>query len=256
MLDRRRGSLLSSALLHAGLLVLFATVFSSPVRRWASGTVQLLIPVQVRLLEAPRVGGGGGEGARNPLPVSRGRPPRYSPTPLLSPAAAPPVPVRLAVEPTLLGPAEAAPAMNLALFGDPLANVGAPSSGPGLRGGIGNGGPGGVGPGRGPGRGGPGCCGDGVYRIGDGVSAPRLLRRVEPEYSDEARKARWQGTVVLAVEVWPDGRAHNIRILQALGLGLDERAVEAVEQWRFEPGRKGGEPVKVRAQVEVNFRLL
>ena len=174
----------------------------------------------------------------------------------LPPAAAPRETPRLAVEPTLVGPAEQAPRFNFASFGDPLANVGPPSSGPGDRGGIGIGGPGGVGPGAGPGAGGPGCCGAGVYRIGGEVSAPRLIRQVEPEYSDEARKAKWQGTVVLAVEIWPDGRAHNIHVLESLGMGLDERAVAAVEQWFFDPGRKDGQAVKVHAKVQVNFRLL
>ncbi len=256
MLDRRRSSFLSSALIHAGLLIVSLSVFSSPpVRRWARGTVALLSPLETRLRAPAFKVGGGGSGARNPLPVSRGRPPRFVPLPLASPTAEPRNRAILEVEPTLLGEAVTAAPLQPAVFGDPLAAVGPPSSGAGLQGGIGVGGPGGVGPGRGPGHGGDGCCG-GVYRIGDGVTAPRLLRRVEPEYSSAARKAKWQGTVVLAVEVWPDGRAHNITVRQALGMGLDERAVAAVEQWLFEPGRLGGRPVKVRAQVEVNFRLL
>jgi TonB family protein len=82
------------------------------------------------------------------------------------------------------------------------------------------------------------------------------LQRVEPEYSEEARKAKWQGVVRLRIEVWPDGRAHNIRVLRSLGLGLDEKAVQAVSQWMFRPGRKGGQDVRTFATVEVNFRLL
>jgi TonB family protein len=92
--------------------------------------------------------------------------------------------------------------------------------------------------------------------VGGGVSAPRLVLRVDPEYSEEARKAKWQGFVRLEIEVWPDGRPHNLRVVQSLGLGLDEKAIEAVSQWRFVPGKRDGAAVKTLATVEVNFRLL
>ena len=95
-----------------------------------------------------------------------------------------------------------------------------------------------------------------VFRIGSGVTSPRLLYKVAPEYSEKARKAKYQGTVMLTVEVWEDGVAHNIRILRSLGLGLDEKAVEAVRQWKFAPGRKDGKPVRVAAQIQVSFRIL
>ena len=96
----------------------------------------------------------------------------------------------------------------------------------------------------------------GVFRIGGGVSAPRLIYKVEPEYSEEAREAKYQGTVVLAIQVWEDGRAHNIRVIRSLGIGLDKKAIQAIQKWKFVPGKKDGVPVKVRANVEVNFRLL
>ena len=84
-----------------------------------------------------------------------------------------------------------------------------------------------------PGGGGSGGgIGGGVFRIGGGVSAPRLTYKVEPEYSEEARKAKYQGTVVLAIEVWPDGKAHNIRVIRSLGLGLDQKAIDAVQKER------------------------
>ncbi len=89
-----------------------------------------------------------------------------------------------------------------------------------------------------------------------GVTQLRLLSRVEPNYTEEARRARLQGTVLLSIEVWEDGRAHNIRVTRGLGLGLDEEAIAAVKQWRFQPGMKDGEPVRVAAQVEVTFRLV
>ena len=96
---------------------------------------------------------------------------------------------------------------------------------------------------------------DSVFRIGGDVSAPRLTYKVEPEYSEEALKAKHEGTVVLAIQVGEDGRAHNIRVIRSLGLGLDEKAIGAVQQWKFVPGKKDGIPVKVPANVEVNFRL-
>ena len=128
----------------------------------------------------------------------------------------------------------------------------------GSGGGIGSGSGGGIGSGKGggfgPGEG--GGVGGGVFRVGGGVTAPSLLSKVEPEYSEEARRAKYQGTVVLYVEVYPDGKAHNLKVLRSLGLGLDEKAIEAVNKWRFRPGYKDGKPVPVQATIEVNFRLL
>ena len=95
-----------------------------------------------------------------------------------------------------------------------------------------------------------------AYRVGNGITAPQLLFKVEPQYTEEARAAKFQGTVLLYIEVQPDGRATNIRVQRSLGLGLDEKAVEAVQQWRFKPGTKEGQPVPVAATIEVNFRLL
>lgn len=95
-----------------------------------------------------------------------------------------------------------------------------------------------------------------VVRIGGDVKAPSLIQKVEPHYSEEARTARLTGTVVLFVEVHVDGKAHNVQVVQPLGLGLDDRAVEAVSQWRFRPGTRNGKPVPVAATIEVNWRLL
>jgi TonB family protein len=97
--------------------------------------------------------------------------------------------------------------------------------------------------------------GGGVYRVGGGVSAPALLSKVEPQYSEEARQARYQGTVLLYIEVDPEGKPTNIRVQRALGLGLNEKAIEAVKAWRFKPGSKDGNPVTVAASIEVNFRM-
>jgi TonB family protein len=93
------------------------------------------------------------------------------------------------------------------------------------------------------------------YRVGGGVSAPMLIYKVEPEYTEEARAAKLQGTVLLYTEINPEGWATNMKVLRALGMGLDEKALESVAKWRFKPGMKDGQPVTVQAQIEVNFRL-
>jgi TonB family protein len=96
-----------------------------------------------------------------------------------------------------------------------------------------------------------------AYRIGGGVSAPVLLSKVEPEYSVQARKSKWQGTSMLYVQISPEGKAGHIHVVKKLGMGLDRQAMEAVKQWRFTPGMmRDGTPITVEATIEVNFRLL
>jgi periplasmic protein TonB len=101
-----------------------------------------------------------------------------------------------------------------------------------------------------------GFVGGGVYRAVGGVTAPQPLYKVEPEYSEEARKAKLQGTVVLYVEVDPAGRAINSKVIRSLGLGLDEKAIEAIRKWRFTPGLKDDKPVTVASEIEIDFRLV
>lgn len=269
--NNRRQSMAATACLHVLCVVAIFGFDGGDPTALNRGSVTLIIPVDIspylaQLQAPPKAkpgdsGGGGGGGANSPLPASRGKLPRFS----LDPQLAPPTPIirnespELAVEPTVRVPPELSlPQVDLAMFGDPFGADGPPSAGPGTGGGIGSGRGTGVGSGRGSGVG-PGSgggIGGGVFRIGGGVSSPRLLHKVEPEYSEEARKAKYQGTVMLAVEVWEDGAAHNIRVVRSLGLGLDEKAIEAVQQWKFSPGKKDGKPVRVAAQIQVSFRLL
>ena len=100
-----------------------------------------------------------------------------------------------------------------------------------------------------------GGVGGEVFRIGDGVSWPTPLHKVDAQYSQEAREAEYEGTVMLAFEVWEDGRAYNIRVLRGLGMGLDEKAIEALLQWEYSPGQKDGKPVRVAMQTVFSFRL-
>ncbi|MDQ6705365.1 MAG: M56 family metallopeptidase [Acidobacteriota bacterium] len=94
-----------------------------------------------------------------------------------------------------------------------------------------------------------------VYRVGGGVTPPKVLQKTDPAYTDAASKAKIQGTVRLDLEISPEGFAQNIHVVQGLDPGLDENAVFAVRQWRFQPGLKDGEPVTVAAIIEVNFHL-
>jgi TonB family protein len=100
----------------------------------------------------------------------------------------------------------------------------------------------------------PGRATNSVFRVGADVSPPAVLQKVNPDYTDEARAAQLSGTVVVSTEIAPDGLAQNSRIIRALGLGLDESAIDAISQWRFRPGMKDGQPVTVSATIEVNFR--
>ncbi len=203
--------------------------------------------------------GGGGGGDRSPDPASRGIPPNFAPVQLAPPEAV----IRnldpqLAVEPTLVGPQTLAK-IDMRLLGDPSGVVGPPSNGPGHSGGIGEGDKGGVGPRTGPGAGpdgdGGGITGP-IHRPGSGVTMPQIIYQVEPEYTDAARKARYQGTAIFEAVVGADGSVRGLRLVRALGMGLDERAMQAVRQWKFRPGMKDGKPVDVLAAIEVTFRLL
>ncbi|HTT64242.1 MAG TPA: energy transducer TonB [Bryobacteraceae bacterium] len=263
---RKKQSGAYSLAIHATVVVLLFTLASSKaVQQAAKDLTTTLIapdlaPYQPKAGPQKPSGGGGGGGDRSPLPAAKGRLPKISPRQFT-----PPVQVfnnlnpKLPMEPTIIAPPDVnMPNVNMAQYGDPLAKIGPPSNGPGSGGGIGSGSGGGVGSGRGPGFG-PGeggGFGGGVFRVGGGVTAPVPLYRPEPEYSEEARKAKYQGTVVLYVEVDPTGRPRNLRVMRSLGLGLDEKALEAVEKWKFRPGYKDGKPVTVAATVEVNFRLL
>jgi periplasmic protein TonB len=204
--------------------------------------------------------GGGGGGAREKLAAPRGAVPTQS----MDIQLAPPTTHMLNDDPKLpeMSSVMVLPEIKLpqiGQLGDPLSRVIGPASdGPGSNSGVGTGDKGGIGPGRGPGLG-PGENGNYgglTFRPGvGGVTSPRVIFDPEPEYSDEARKLRTQGSVVLWLVVGADGHPRNIRVQHSLGLGLDEKAMAAVSQWRFEPAHLDGKPVPVMINVEVSFRL-
>jgi TonB family protein len=200
--------------------------------------------------------GGGGGGAHAPTPVTKGQLPKRTLKQFVPPQVVMNEHPKLAVVPSLIDVPVIKSDVNN--YGDPLAHLGLPSNGPGSGMGMGSGSGGGVGSGSGGGFG-PGSgggVGGGVYRVGGGVSAPTVLFKVDPEYSEEARKAKYSGTVLISLIVDTSGKAQNVKVVRSLGLGLDEKAMEAVYKWKFKPGMKGGQPVAVQATIEVNFRLL
>jgi protein TonB len=111
----------------------------------------------------------------------------------------------------------------------------------------------GTGSGIGPGSG--GGTGGGPYRAGSGITPPRLVREVKPDYTEQARRRGLEGDVVLEIVVRSNGSVGDVKVLQGLGGGLDERAIEAVRQWRFSPARRQGTPVDVIVEVAVEFKL-
>jgi TonB family protein len=271
----RLAQLAASIAVHATVLSLAASIeiTSTPgrdVRQADRSTTQQRLDVQHIVFLAPRQqpagSGGGGGGNRQPKPIRRAqgvgtdaitlRVQSRSAAPVTTPAA-PPV-------------ADVPPIPSIVLDAKPLASglfdqIGLPdagvmsgtSTGPGSGGGVGSGTGTGIGSGTGPGLG-PGTgggTGGGIYRAGGAVSAPRLIKEVKPGYTSEALRNRIQGTVVLDAVVMADGCASQIRVVRSLDPGLDEEAVAAVAQWRFEPGRLGGTPVNVLVRVMLDFVL-
>jgi protein TonB len=209
---------------------------------------------------ANKAGGGGGGGARTRTPPSQGKAPEFAKTQMAPPeVTVPKIQPLLPVKPSLLGPPEMKlPQMANNNFGDPLHGVpGPPSPGPGFGGGIGTGQGTGVGSGTGGGLGpGQGAgTGGGVYSVGGNVSAPIPIYKPEPPYSEQARKAKYQGTVVLWIVVDAQGAVTDAQVVKPLGMGLDQNAVTTVRTWKFKPAMRNGAPVPVKVMVEVSFRL-
>jgi TonB family protein len=217
---------------HCAVVVLALFAFqSAKVQPKLKSVTEIYFPLSAYKPKSQNAAGGGGGGQRALTPVAKGTAPRFAPKQFQPPVAAVPKPL-LAVAPTITAPAPQITAEN---YGDPLSKLTGTSAGQGING-FGN--------------------GSGVFTVGGGVSSPILISKVEPEYSDEARRAKYSGTVSLSVVVDEQGIPRDIKVVRPLGLGLDERAIQAVARWRFRPGLKNGRPVRVRATVEVSFRLL
>jgi len=253
---------------HIGItLLILSPLLYSVVRKATANPVNntLLTPIDISdyTMKLPpgkdKAGGGGGGGERNPLPATKGRAPKFSMTQIAPPMVHTKPDSQF--QATLLGPPDLKiPSPNMDNFGDPLSKMLNSSGGPGGGSGIGSGNGTGIGSGEGGGLG-PGAgggTGGGYFHPGTGgVGYPSCAYCPDPKYSEEARKAKYQGTVVLQAVITPDGRAIEIEVVKGPGLGLEEKAVEAVKQWRFKPAMgPSGKPVAVVVPIEVTFRLL
>ena len=275
-----------SGTLHAGMLAAIALLTSLGMARTQVRAADSRADLHMVFLVSPGPGGGGGGGgvtepappppalrkgiekARSPIAVHHvparivaarpTPPPRIEPPPIVRPQEPPPAVKAEAVQPVFAPVVPAAP--------DPRDRGGIPwhggpdaadSHGPGSGGGVGTGqGPGlGEGSGSGIGPGSGGGTGGGPYRPGAGITAPSILREVQPDYTDEARRRAIQGDVVVEIIVRADGSVGSVKLLQGLGAGLDQRAVDAVRQWRFNPAKRYGTPVDVLVEVAVEFKL-
>lgn len=212
------------------------------------------------ITSAKKVGGGGGGGNRSKTPASKGKLPKFSLKEQLAPPAAviPNKNPKLPAEPTVTVPPQAEIKTPTSPdYGDPQVNNTTPSSGQGTGGGIGTGTGGGVGPGQGPGVG-PGeggGFGGGAYAVGGEVLAPVCIFCPEPQYTEEARKAKFSGVLTLLIVVDETGRVRDAEVQKPIGMGLDEQTLETIKKWRFKPAEMNGKPVPVKFVVEINFRL-
>jgi TonB family protein len=268
--NHRDQAVVTSLFLHAlGLAAIIALTLAGrqikPTAVRPHETITYVAPIESPITLSPskqEVAGGGGGGDRDKLPAPKGKLPKKS----LQQITPPQVIVRndnpkLTAEPTVVVPPQVKLAdAQVPNLGNPMATTmptAPPSNGGGSGGGIGSGSGGGVGPGAGPGVG-PGRgggIGGGVFRVGGGISAPKPLATPDPEYTEEARKAKYQGTCILGLIVDAEGHPRDIRVSKSVGLGLDQKAIDAVRQWRFEPAMKDGRAVAVQISVEVSFRL-
>ncbi len=246
----RRGETFFFSLLGQAVILAIVVYFTTLVIRTPGIESHLPRVHELPLIFSGLNGGGGGN--FDPLPASRGNPPRAS----LDPQIVPPTVIvpkempRLPVEPTVI----VAPEIKFPQggpVGDPTSLFTNSSDGPSGRGGMGKGCCGGIGDSSGPhvGSGPPG-----IYPAGKmGVTVPEAIFSPEPSFSDEARKVKGQGIVLLMIVVGKDGQPYDLRIAQSLGMGLDEKAIEAVRRWRFRPATLNGQPVASRIAVQVDF---
>ncbi len=254
-LDRTDGRALSSrsvsvaVLLNLAAMLLLAVSVRSPQilsqRHQAIETLEALVPPPAP--PAPHTAGGGG-GQTGATPVSKGNPPMAAVEVLNPPKAPAEAKVKLdatiQVDPNLKMAHNDLP--NIGLANSPVVGT---SLGNGAGNGIGSGNGGGIGPGNG------GNMGGGLHRVGGGVSAPVVLFAPEPQFSDEARKAKVSGNVLVYLQVDEKGRPTHIRVLRGIGMGLDEKAIEAVSQYRFKPAMEDGRPVAIEMNVDVTFNI-
>lgn len=232
------------AILGIGYLVKTHIYFAAPVKALLVTELRdpLKVPPKVKAM-------GGGGGQRGPTPVTKGTPPKFADTRIVPPKAPPLEPPKIHIEPTIEAQQDVKMASSIPQIGVASSPVVGMSMGNGAGIGLGSGNGAGLGPGSG------GNTGGGPKRVGGGVSAPVLIYSVDPEYSEEALQAKAAGNVVVNLWVDEKGNPTHVHVLRGIGMGLDEKAVTAVKQYRFKPAMENGKPVLVEMNVEVTFTI-
>jgi len=193
-----------------------------------------------------RMGGGGGQ--HGPAPVSKGSPPKFSPVQFVPPKESVIAP-KLAVAPTI----DVDPHLKMQTNMPNIGMANAPNVGVSMGNGNGSGLGSGNGNGMGPGSG--GNTGGGIRQVGGSVSAPKIVSQVDAEFSEEARKAKYMGVAIVDVVVDERGIPVRVRVVSDPGMGLGEKAIEAVKQYRFKPGMENNKPVKTEVQIQIDFHI-
>ncbi|HEY4356970.1 MAG TPA: energy transducer TonB [Acidobacteriaceae bacterium] len=239
---------------HAAVILLIAVVVAAKVQiaapvRPTMAAVDLTVPVPPPPMPKSATMGGGG-GQHDLTAATQGHLPKPAKDQIVPPMAPPTIPPRLAVEPTVVMQPD------LKIAENNMPNLGLPNStlhGVSLGNGSGTGIGAGNGPGVGPGSG--GNVGGGVMHWGGAIKAPVVIHQADAEFSEEARKAKFSGNVEVYLWVDEQGNPSHIRVARGVGMGLDEKAIEAVRQYKFKPATLNGKPVKVDLTIEVDFRI-
>jgi len=254
--------------LHVGVFALILWLVLHAPKRIVAPQLVAVTPVLVPpfippvMVPAPKpVSGGGGGGVQEAVPAIKGRLPQVAKTQVIAPMLLhidhrP----KLAVAPTVVVPSQVKMPINnamptLGMTSSP--QIALASQGSGSGGGFGQGMGGGIGSGGGAGiaDGSSGGYGGGVMSVGGGVTAPRLIHSVIPELSNAARDSRYQGTVSIQLIVDARGNPEDIHVVRRVGMGLDQKAVAAVRQYKFSPAMYQGHPVPVQIIVDVGFTV-
>ncbi|MFZ1085390.1 MAG: TonB family protein [Terracidiphilus sp.] len=229
----------ASVLLNAGIIAVLVVTVVKPFIEKKAVVAMTPIDLTEPKIEGPHGGGGSPEKAP---PVQGKTPPKMQAPDVAPKLLEPPPPTVDVIDDLPDNP-------KLPNFGMANSNVKLASGGNGRGIGMGNGQGSGVGDGTG------GNWGGGLEHVGGKVSAPYQINQVEAEFSDEARRAKYQGIVMVAIIVDKLGNPQNPRVVRALGMGLDEKAIEAVMKYKFHPAMREGKPVAVPVNIEINFRL-
>ena len=262
---RSKTSTAVAFLAHAtilGLIVWAAMLPHRPVVAPPAKVVPTLIEPFIPITKpTPKpMGGGGGGGTHNIVEPVKGRLPKVEKQPVTPPQLLVVDHPKLAVEPAVKMPQEVKIPDNRQMpnLGMPQSQqiaVASQGSGSGSGFGVGGGGGIGAGSGAGVGMGSGGGYGGGVMSVGGGVSAPKLIHSVDPDFTNEARRAHHEGAVSIQLIVDSRGNPQDVHVVKHLGMGLDQKAVEAVRQYRFSPAMYQGHPVAVQMVIQVNFHL-